>query len=253
MEQTMQRRVDRRRRRKRERRRWKLVRYLLAAAAILLSIKIFFQISDIQVEGNVLYSEGDVINASGLRVGGSSLTVSNWLIAHRIRSELPGIASARVMLTIPDTLHIRVSETPALAVLETEAGPILLSRECKVVSGFNGDEEELVRIRGVSPVSTDVGELLGVSTGESAKLTYLQGLLPALERENLLGIVQDIDISNVSDLHFRYQGRFTVRLGGQDKLLSKLDLLRRLVQELNIGDSGILDLSREHEGHYIPG
>lgn len=254
MEQTMQRRVDRRRRRKRERRRWKLVRYLLAAAAILLSIKIFFQISDIQVEGNVLYSESDVVKASGLRVGGSSLTVSNWLIAHRIRSELPGISSARVMLTIPDKLYIHVSETHALAVLETEAGPVLLSRECKVVSGYKGDVSDLVHIRGISPVSAEEGELLGVSDGESTKLSYLQELLPMLEREGILSAVQDIDISNVSDLHFRYQGRLTVRLGVQEKLLNKLDRLLRIVNnEMNAGDSGILDLSTEREGHYIPG
>lgn len=253
MEQTVQRMEEKRRRRKQERRRWKLIRYLLALVAILLATNIFFQISDIQVEGNVLYSESDVIEASGLKIGESSLAISDWMIARRIRAELPGISSAKVMLAIPDTLHIRISETPALAVLETEAGPVMLSRECKVVNGYYGDEAELIHIRGISPVSTDVGELLGVSAGESAKLTYLQELLPMLEKEDVLGAVQDIDISNVSDLHFYYEGRFTVRLGGQDKLLSKLDRLRRIVSTLNIGDSGILDLSTEHEGHYIPG
>ena len=253
MEQTIQRVEDKQRRRKQERRRWKLIRYLLAVAAILMATNIFFQISDIQVDGNVLYSESDVIEASGLQLGGSSLAVSDWMIARRIRSELPGISSAKVILAVPDTLRIRISETPALAVLETMNGPVMLSRECKVVNGYSGDEAELIHIRGISPVSTEVGELLGVGPGESTKLTYLQELLPMLEREGVLHTVQDIDISNVSDLHFRYQGRFTVRLGEQDKLLSKLDLLGRLVQELNIGDSGILDLSTEHEGHYIPG
>lgn len=253
MEQTMTRTEEKQRRRKQEKRRWKLIRYLLAVAAILLATNTFFQISDIQVEGNVLYSESDVIEASGLRPGGSSLAVSDWLISRRIRDALPGISSARVVLAIPDTLRIRVSETPALAVLETENGPVMLSRECHVVSGYSGDEAELIHIRGISPVSTDVGVLLGVSAGESGKLGYLQELLPLLEKEGILDSVEDIDISNVSNLHFRYQGRFTVRLGEQDKLMNKLSLLRSLVQELNIGNSGILDLSTEHEGHYIPG
>ena len=43
------------------------------------------------------------------------------------------------------------------------------------------------------------------------------------------------------------------RLGEQEQLTNKLDLLRRIISTLNIGDSGILDLSTEHEGHYIPG
>ena len=206
------------------------------------------------MEGNVLYSESDVIEASGLELGGSSLAISDWMVARRIRTALPGISSAKVVLAIPDTLRIRISETPALAVLETESGPVMLSRECKVVNGYSGDEAELVHISGINPVSTEVGALLGVSDGESTKLTYLQELLPLLEKEDVLHSVQDIDISNVSDLRFRYQSRFTVRLGEQEKLINKLDLLRRIVNyELNIGDSGILDLSTEHEGHYIPG
>lgn len=253
MEQTMQRAEEKRRRKKQEQRRWKLFRYLLAVAAMLMAANIFFQISDIQVEGNVLYSESDVIAASGLQLGGSSLAVSDWMVARRIHNELPGISSAVVTLAIPDTLRIRVSETPALAVLETEAGPVMLSRTCEVVNGYSGNEAELVHIRGISPVSTDVGQLLGVSAGESTKISYLQELLPTLEKEGMLSSVQDIDISNGSDLHFRYEGRFTVRLGEQEDMRGKLDLLRRIVQSLNIGDGGILDLSTEHEGHYIPG
>ena len=253
MEQTVQRTEVKRRRKKQEQRRWKLLRYLLAVAAILMSVNIFFQISDIQVEGNVLYSESDVIAASGLQPGGSSLAVSDWIIARRIRSELPGISSASVKLAIPDALRIRVAETPALAVLETEDGMVMLSRECQVVIGYEDSEAGLVHIRGIHPVSTDVGQTLGVDPGESTKVSYLQELLPLLEKEGMLGSVQDIDISNGSDPHFRYEGRFTVRLGEQEKLTNKLDLLRRIISTLNIGDSGILDLSTEHEGHYIPG
>ena len=201
----------------------------------------------------MLYSKEDVVRASGLQMGSSSLAISDWMVARRIRSELPGISSASVRLAIPDTLQIKVSETPALAILETDSGIVMLSRECHVVSGYSGSEAELIHIRGIRPESAEVGKLLGVSAGESTKLSYLQEFLPALEKEGLLDSVQDIDISNGSDLHFQYLGRFTVRMGSQEKLLSKLDLMRRIVSTLSIGDNGILDLSTEHEGHYIPG
>ena len=53
--------------------RLRLLRYLLAAAAMLLAANIFFEISDIQVKGNVIYSEGEIREASGLQVGDSGL------------------------------------------------------------------------------------------------------------------------------------------------------------------------------------
>lgn len=253
MEQARERGTMVRRRRKQLRRRWKLIRYLLAAAAILLAVNVFFEISNIQVAGNVIYSESEVVAASGLQTGRSALTVSGWLTGRRIRRELPGVSAAAVSLSLPDTLVITVAETPALVVLDTENGVVLLSQDCKVVSGFPGSEEELIHVKGIHPESTDVGKVLGVSDGEKTKLGYLQELLPLLEEESMLGEVRDVDISNVSDLHFTYQGRFTVRLGEQEKLAGKLDRLRRLVQTLGAGDGGIIDLSTDHEGHYIPG
>ena len=253
MEQTTERKAQARRRRNRERRRWKLIRYLLAAAAILLAVNVFFEISDIQVAGNVIYSAGEVLEASGIHAGRSALTVSDWLTERRIRSALPGISAAGVSLSLPDTLIITVEETPVLAVLETAQGPVPISGSCEVTSGFRGDEAELVHIFGLEPEAAEVGRVIAVREGDSTKLSYLQALLPLLEAEEMLGDVRDVDVSNVSNLHFRYLDRFTVRLGEQEELAVKLDRLRRLVRELNAGDSGILDLSTKDEGHYIPG
>ncbi len=253
MEQTMDRRTQARQRRKVERRRWKLLRFLLAAAAIFLAMNILFEISDIQVAGNVIYSEAEVLEASGLRPGRSALTVSGFVTAKRIHKALPGISDARVSLTLPDMLTITVSETPAIAVLETAAGSVPVSGDCQVVNGFRGNEAELIRVRGLEPESADVGATITVRDGDSTKLTYLQELLPLLEQTGLMPEVEEIDVSNVSSLTFTYQGRFTVRLGGQENLAGKLDLLQRVVSALGAGDAGILDLSTEQEGHYIPG
>lgn len=253
MEHTIERKTQVRHRHKLERRRWKLFRYLLAAAAILLAMNIIFEISNIQVAGNVIYSEGEVLEASGLRAGRSALTVSGWVTARRIRKALPGVSNASVSLSLPDTLVITVAETPALAVLETAAGPVPISGDIKVVSGFRGNEAELVHIRGLEPASADVGKVVTVTDADSTKLSYLKELLPLLDAQGMLADVRELDVSNVSNLHFEYQERFTVRLGEQENLANKLDLLRRLVHTLSAGDAGILDLSTEDEGHYIPG
>jgi Cell division septal protein len=253
MEKTNERRAEARRRKELSRERLKLIRYLLAALAILLAINIFFEISDIQVEGNVIYSSSEIREASGLRTGINGLLPVGPFVSRRIRGTLPGIASARVSLSVPDRLVITVRETAAVAVLTTESGPVLLSEECKVVSGFRGDEKELIRVRGLQPQKAETGKTLRVPETESAKLNYLRELLPLLEQKGIRADVQDLDLSNVSDLRFSYLERFTVRLGRQEALSGKLDLMQRIVANLGAGDAGILDMSTPQEGHYFPG
>lgn len=253
MEQTMERRAGARRRKALERRRSCLIRYILAAVAMLLAANIFFEITDIQVEGNVIYSAGEIREASGLRTGVSGLLPLGAVAPGRIRKALPGISSASVSLVLPDRMVISVSETAAVAVLETAAGPVLLSEDCTVVSGFRGDEAELLRVRGLSPLETPAGEMLQVEDAESTKLSYLRELLPLLDEKGIRADVADVDVSNVSDLHFRYLSRFTVRMGKQENLSSKLSLMKRIAEDLHAGDAGILDMSAEQEGHYFPG
>lgn len=231
----------------------KTLRYILAALAILLSVNVFFEISDIQVEGNVIYSAGEITEASGLHPGLSGLAPVGPVASRRIRKALPGVTGARVSLVLPDRLVITVRETAAAAVLMTETGVVLVSQECKVVSGFRGDEAELLRVRGFHPLETEVGDTLRVPETESAKLSYLRKLLPLLEKKGMRADVQDVELGNVTDMRFTYLGRFSVRMGQQEKLEEKLDLLQRITENLGAGDAGILDMSTPQQGHYIPG
>ena len=234
-------------------RRLRFLRYLLAAAAIVLAANIFFEINDIQVEGNVVYSEEEILEASGLEVGDSGLLAPRPLIARRIRRTLPGISGAGVSLVLPDRMVITVVETAAVAVLDTSRGPVLLSRDCRVVGGFRGNQGELLRLRGLEPLETPEGETLRVEERDSFKLSYLQELLPLLLDSGLRGEVQDLDVSNVSNLVFSFRGRFTVQMGKQEALSSKLDFMQRIADNLGAGDSGVLDMSSPQEGHYFPG
>lgn len=253
MDKALERRSRMRLRKMRSESRLRMVRYLLAAVAMLLAANIFFEISDIQVEGNVIYSSSEITEASGLKPGDSGLLSLRGIASRRIRSSLPGISAARISLVVPDRMVITVKETSAVAVLKTEQGTLLLSQDCQAVSGFRGDEGELLQIRGITPLETEIGKTLRVSDAESTKLSYLREMLTLLSEKEMRLDVQDLDFSNVSDLHFRYLDRFNVRMGRQEKLESKLDLMKRIVENLGAGDRGTLDMSTPQEGHYFPG
>ena len=69
MDKALERRTRTRQRKLRSESRLRMIRYLLAAVAIFLAANIFFEISDIQVEGNVIYSSSEITEASGLKPG----------------------------------------------------------------------------------------------------------------------------------------------------------------------------------------
>ena len=103
MDKALERRTRTRQRKLRSESRLRMIRYLLAAVAIFLAANIFFEISDIQVEGNVIYSSSEITEASGLKPGDSGLMSLRSIASRRIRSSLPGISAAHISLVVPDS------------------------------------------------------------------------------------------------------------------------------------------------------
>ncbi len=229
-----------------------MIRYPLALVCIFLAINIFFEISDIQVQGNVIYSSQEIQDASGLRIGGSGLMILEPLTRSRIRKALGNVTDAEISLQIPDTVVITVSEMVAIARLETGGQTLAITDECRLLGNNRVNTEELLLIRGFAPLETEEGQILSAADADQTKLTYLQELLPLLEERGMLEDVSEVDVTNPSGLSFRYLERFTVRLGKQDNLAGKLKLMKRIVDTMGPGDSGILDMSTNQEGHYIP-
>ena len=232
--------------------RGKLLRYLLAAAAMLAAVALFFEISDIQVEGNVIYSKGELLTAAELREGGNFFLIRRKAAEKRLEESLSCVEHAEVGFRLPNTLVIRVEEGPAVAWTEAEEGVLLLSARGRVV-GIGGDTSGLLHIGGITPVEPREGEILTLGEADTAKLEYLTELLRCLSDKELLGAVKDLDIANVSDLHFVFDGRFSVRMGGRNRVSEKLDFLQRIVGSLGNGETGVIDLSTDMEGHFIPG
>lgn len=227
------------------------IRYGLAAVCMLLAVSVFFRIADVQVTGNVLYSETEILSAAAVEPGSSLLLTRRAAVEERICRILPCVEDARVILRLPDTVVLRVRELPAAAVLEWNGKTVQISGSGRVV-GF-GAAEGLVPVRGFSPSAAELGVTLALGEGDSGKLDYLAELLELLEQKGLLAQVQEIDLSSVSDLRFRYEDRFTVRMGRQESLSYKLDFMCSIVRELGYGEAGILDMSSGTEGHYVPG
>ena len=68
---------------------WRRIRYAAALIAVIAAVSTFFKISDIQVEGNMIYSSEEIISASGLDTGSMLFFAGRRGAGKRIYAKLP--------------------------------------------------------------------------------------------------------------------------------------------------------------------
>ncbi len=230
----------------------RLIRWVLAALCIMAALYGFLKITDVQITGNMVYSEEEVFSASGLHTGSPLLLTRRGAVKRTVESELPAVEKADIRLLLPGTVVIRIREGTAVASLQMGDGRnLLLSAKGKVV-GETDDPSPYIRLLGMNPLEGDVGRLLELDKDDEVRLECLTELLTLLEEHGRIEDVRELDVSNLTSIRMNYADRFTVRLGGADRLKEKLNFLEHILEELSYGETGTIDLTRETEGHYIP-
>ncbi|MCD7916978.1 MAG: FtsQ-type POTRA domain-containing protein, partial [Clostridiales bacterium] len=90
---------------------------VLILAVILGGSIVFFKINTIQVEGNVHYTEEEIVSASGVNLGDNLLLTRDTTVVARLLTQLPYVSSVTLSHKLPDTLVITVAESDAQAAI----------------------------------------------------------------------------------------------------------------------------------------
>lgn len=242
--------IPKREKRRRLRKILRPLKYVLAAAAIFVGISAFFKISDIQVEGNVIYSDKEIADASGIDTGKSLFLINRRAVRRKIYETLAYVDKVDIRIKAPDTVTVSVDEATVASCVEYDGRWLLLNRSCKVLG--TSDSEQMIHIYGLTPQSPREGRVLTVTEEDKDALKCAIELLTLLEEKDMLTGIDWLDLTNRADLRFHYAGSYTVALGTYDRLDYKLEFAHSIMDELGIGEKGIIDLSGETEGHYIP-
>lgn len=224
--------------------------FIIICAALVFGMSVFFRVSNIEVTGNSIYSTEEIIEASGIEKGDNLFFLNRFTAVSRITSRLPYVETATVNTSLPNRVEIEVSESSAIAYVTAEDGLWAIDRNCKLLSKVEGgDTASLIKVTGLTPIAPAVGDTIAPGEAETPKVTYLAGILKHISVLGMTGDVTEVDISNVSNPAFDYLGRFKVKLGSNDDLDYKFQLLLSAVEALEPGDSGTLDLSIDKRAH----
>ena len=224
--------------------------FIVVCAALVFGLSVFFRVSGIEVQGNSLYTAEEIVEASGIEEGDNLFFINRFSAVSRIHSKLPYVEKAVIDRSLPNKLVIVVSESKAIAYLSAEDGIWAIDRSCKLLGKVSGEElNGLIRIEGLTAIAPEAGQIVAPGESESPKVKYLASILTQMESLGMRGSVSYIDINGIVNPFFDYLGRFTVKLGTDEDLEYKFQLLLSAVDALTEGDRGTLDLSIDKRAH----
>ncbi len=230
----------------------KLFGFLVAVAAVVAAITVFFRMDHIAVSGNERYSEREVLEASGLATGGNLYFLDKFDVKERIFAQLPYVEEIKINRKLPDTLLIEVRECKAVAGVGTEGDAWLISEQGKLLEQVAALPEGCPLLSGIMPVEPvpsrpmDLGE--GTAYRVGVALTLLRESGARSMREN----IGAVGMADETALTFSYLGRFTVRFPWTADVAYKLESLSTVVDYLENNETGTIDLMTEGKASFIP-
>lgn len=237
-------RVQKKRRRKKAALSLVLFLLILCVGAVL-TLTVFFHISNYEIKGNSRYTAQEIIDASGIAKGENLFLCKTEQAAGRIQEKLPYVDTVTIRRKLPDKLVITVEEAQLkLAVQQgnawlvmTGGGKVLEIGATELPQG--AAELKGVAVKSASPgkqavfppkmqqaeTATQAGESTqaGEEGGQSLEKTVLDHLLQAARQAGLADMTQ-IDLTNLNDIRVTWRGRIVLLLGEDEHLAQKMGL-----------------------------
>lgn len=271
-------------RRRRFRRRLLAVILLLfvVTAGILLSVTLLFRVSTFEFQdpsGKVTtdiggYTKEEILQTLEVKEGDNLFSFAADEQEEKLNLHFPLLENVEIRRRMPGTVILRVQPAQESFCIQTSAGWLVLSRQCKVMA-MSGTQPELPLLMGPVQTVPQVGQTLSLgapdvpdvtetpaesdqSTAESAQpttkpqeepeQTALVQMLAALEQHGILDQVTHLDVTDPEQVYFGYQDRIRVTLGTLNQLDYKLKFAVHLLQNkegdgLTETDRGALDMS----------
>lgn len=238
-----------------------LVLSIIVSPVLILTL---FRVKSFTVEGTGIYTQEEIISASGIVMGKNLLFTDLDEAADNIERLLPFTNDVKITKKLPSGIIIRCDSTEASFAIAMPNGLYALTNENLKVLELSGKRpSDVALITGVVPYSAEVGEVAAfdvVKEGEKKEefvdetLNLILEITGAVTR-NETGDINLINVSDKNDIYLIYQGRIVLNLGGSNEISSKLSLGTKVISSENTIDPfqyGTIDLTVVTEAVFNP-
>ena len=227
--------------------------FFLVIVAVIFVMSVFFRVSDIEVRGNIHYSDEEIIRANDIEEGDNLFFFDRFAALSRVFAKLPYVEEVSVERKLPNKVIITVTESQALAYIVLGDEEWTIDHSCKILGKATKEElSGMIPVEGISPGTLLIGETMQTADGNTEIVDFLAQVLYQLEERGLYSQVGRVDFSDSRNVSFTYADKYTVELGDGRNVEHKFGMLVSAMSQLLDGDVGVIDVSDGTTAHFSP-
>ena len=225
---------------------------ILIAAAAIVFLSLFFRVSIIQVKNDTVYTDEEIMAASGIEKGVNLLFINNFSAVSSIYATMPYVESVSLKRAMPNRIILEVTGSEAAACVSFGDDYWLINASGKLLEKIDARAaRSFIRVEGMEPLQPVAGEIMTVSEENTGKEIFLYELLGQFRLRNIVKKIDWVDLSDLNDPRFSYDGRYTVILSSTTDLSRRLSLIESAIGQLAEGDAGTLELEMAGESSKV--
>lgn len=210
---------------------------LVLLTTVVLSLTVFFKVDTIVVNGDSIYDENQIINASGISAGDNLFLCNLKKASDGICKNLPYISTVEVKRELPSSIIFEITPTKAYVAAKSNSGTMLIDKEGKILEIVSDDKvpKNVIKLDAGITFSNQLGENIFDSESESEqgkKTELLKTIFDAIDNSKLSNITA-IDIKSSSNISIMYQNRLNLKVGSISEVEYKLKCAVGIIKELD--------------------
>lgn len=216
-----------------------LIVIFVVLAMIFLSFTVLFNIKTIEVNGNSLYTNEQVIEMSGVKLGDNLFRTDTNAAEHMIMSAFPYFENVTVRRKLASKLIITVKEAVPAASINYDTNKFLaISKNGRILeTDLAAPREDTAEVFGMELSKTDVGQ--NYEDKDSMKQNILNEILQECDKLGLNKLTK-IDISTRTDIRLIYNGCIKIKLGSSQDIPFKLSYIKSVIDSVGENYAGTL-------------
>ena len=200
-----------------------VVSVFIFAAAVYLCLTMLFNVDRINIEGNTLYEELNLIETSGIEKGENLFEVDTAYAEDKLYSVYSYIEEVEVKRAFPNAVNIKIVEAIPFSVIEEADGYTLVSAGGKVLErGLEEVPRGMLSVRGLSTITSTEDDIKRMDL-----MKKIIGTMQKLGMENY----NFLDLSDTLEITMIYDNRVKVNLGNELEMDYKLQFADNVITE----------------------
>lgn len=202
-------------------------------------------VEDIRVEGNLLLTDQQVVEAAGLQIGQSMLTLDLAAVRAGVNAN-HYLQFVSLYRDYPSTILLRVRENMPSALIRTMGMLVIIDSRGVVLNQTSQIDLNLdvPFVEGMDLKSVLVGRAL--TTQNPVQAQAMQAILGELETQQAMSEISELNMSDLDNLYLVTVDGIQVLLGDTEGLMDKIAMMRATLPEVrNMGtlSGSVLDVT----------